>query len=793
MVPVVEGKWTDLVESGMAGATKFGIGQPVRRSEDIRLITGHGRYTDDISAPGQAYGVFVRSPHAHAVLRGLDLGEARAMPGVLGILTAAELAADGVGLLPCDTPLKNRDGSMMALPPRPALAEGRVRHVGDPVALVVAETLDQAKDAAERIAVDYAPLPATVDTAGALAEGAVAVWDDLPGQPVAGNLAFDWELGSREAADAAFASAAHIVALDLVNNRVVASPMETRGCLAEWDAAERRLTFTVSSQGVHSLRDSLADILGLEPESLRVLTGDVGGGFGMKIFLYPEYPAVLAAARRLGRPVKWISERTEAFLSDDHGRDHVTHAELALDAEGVMLAVRTDTIANLGAYLSSFGPFIPTLAGSRMLCGLYRIGSVHVRVRGVYTHTQPVDAYRGAGRPEAAFVLERLVDLAARRLGLSPAELRRRNFIPPSALPYRTATGLVYDSGDFQRNLDDALALADTEGFAARKAASRTAGKLRGLGIATYVEACAGFGSEAAVMRVDRSGGVTVLIGTQSNGQGHETAYQQIVAEHLGVPPERVTVVQGDTDLIATGGGTGGSRSVPIGGAAVGDAALRIQAKAKARAAELMEAAVADVEFVAGRFAIVGTDRSLDLGEIAATAAEDIAFDETGGFKPPASTFPNGAHLCEVEVDPETGGVAVVGYTVVDDFGRVMNPLLVEGQVHGGIGQGLGQALLERTVFDPDTGQLLTATFMDYAMPHARDLPSVAFRFNEVPCKTNPLGLKGAGEAGAIGAPPAVINAVVDALAEFGIEHVDMPATPLAVWQAIRDATAGGP
>ena len=764
---------------------KFGVGQPMRRSEDPRLLTGGGRYTDDVSLPGQAMAFFLRSPHAHAEIRSIDVAAALSAPGVVGIVTEADLAAEDIGPLPCHVPLRNRDGSAMPMPPRPALARDRVRHVGEPVAVVVAETLDQAKDAAELIDVDYADLPAAVGTAAALEPGTPELWPEAPG-----NLCFDWEMGDPAAADAAFSRAATVVALDLVNNRVIANPLEGRACLAVHDAGEGRFTLHVGSQGVHDLKGQLAEeIFHLPADRFRVLTGDVGGAFGMKMFMYPEYVVALYAARRFGRPVKWAAERTEGFVSDDHGRDNVSHGVLALDADGRFLALKVDTIANMGAYLSEFGPFIPTKGGNAMLCGLYRFEAVYSRVRGVFTNTQPVDAYRGAGRPEAAYLLERLVDAAARRLGLSPAEIRRRNFIPPDAMPYRTATGLTYDSGDFARNLDDALRLADWDGIGARRREAHARGRLRGIGLATYVEACAGGPRERAKVTVDRAGRVTVLIGTQTNGQGHETAYKQIVAESLGVAPEAIDVIQGDSDRIATGGGTGGSRSIPVGGASIADAALKIQEKAKIRAGELLEAAARDIAFEDGLFTVVGTDRSLSLSAVAARSADETAFDEAGEFKPPRSTYPNGAHVCEVDIDVETGEPQIVRYTVVDDFGTVLNPLLLAGQVHGGVAQGVGQALHERTVFDAD-GQLLTGSFSDYTMPRADQLPPITFRYNEIPCRTNPLGMKGAGEAGAIGAPPAVINAVVDALAAagLGVEHVDMPATPEVLWRLIRNA-----
>jgi len=767
---------------------KFGIGQPAARVEDERFLTGRGRYLDDVNLPGQAYGVFVRSPHAHARIRGIDLAAARAMPGVLAIYTVDDLAADGIGNLPCLTGVKQRDGKPPVVPPRPALARGFVRHVGDPVVFVVAESKLQAQDAAEQVFIDYEPLPAVVGTAEALAEGAVQVWEQAPG-----NVCIDWETGDARKTAEAFARAERIVTLDLVNNRVVPNPMETRGAIGDVEAGSGRLVLHASCQGVHIIRRALAEhVFHVDERDIRVLCHDVGGGFGMKIFLYPEYVCALYAARKLKRPVKWIADRTEAFLADSHGRDHVTHLELALDREARFLGLKVETVANLGAYLSNYAPFIPTAAGAAMLVGCYTIPTAHVRARGVFTHTAPVDAYRGAGRPEAIYAIERLVDVAARELGLSPVEIRRRNLIPREAMPYTTALGATYDSGDFLRNLEDAVAAARWDEFEARRRAARARGKLRGIGLASYIERCAGGAPEAARVTVDGNGRVTLYVGTQSNGQGHETAFRQIIAERLGLAFEDIEVVQGDSDRIASGGGTMGSRSVPVGGAAVSGAALKVLEQAKRKAAELLEAAAVDVEYADGEFRIAGTDRTIGWREVARAAAPAegaIGFDASETWSPPNPTFPNGVHVCELEIDADTGVVQVVDYTVVDDFGKVINPLLLAGQVHGGVGQGLGQALLERCVYEPESGQLLSASFMDYAMPRADDLPSIRFQINEVPCTTNALGIKGAGEAGAIGAPPAIMNAVVDALVEFGVRHVDMPARPETLWRLIREGS----
>lgn len=764
---------------------KFGVGQPVPRTEDARLLTGGGRYTDDQNRPGQLHAAFVRSPHAAAKIVSIDADAAREMPGVAAVYTVADLDAAGVGPLPCLFALKNRDGSPYVAPPRPALARGAVRHVGDPVAMVVAESLWQARDAAEAVFVDYADRPSTADTGAALDPAAAQVWEQAPG-----NLCFDWEAGDEAAADAGFAKAARVVKLDLVNNRVVPNPLEGRACLA-WIEDDGRSALSVTSQGVHSLRRQLAKNIFRIPESeLRVVTGDVGGGFGMKIFNYPEYVCALFAARALQKPVKWTAERIEGFISDDHGRDHVSHAELALDDHGRFLALKVDTVANLGAYLSTYGPFIPTEAGSSMLAGSYVTPAVYVRVRGAFTHTQPVDAYRGAGRPEAAYLLERLIDCAAREIGLDPAEIRRRNFIPAAAMPHRTSMGQTYDSGDFQQNLDDALALADRAGFADRRRDAAARGKLRGLGLSTYIEACSGGGPEEATVSVMGDGRVVVAIGTQTNGQGHETAYKQILASRFGVAPDRIDVIQGDTDKVAWGSGTGGSRSVPVGGAALAESADRVLTRMRAAAAALLEVAEDAVRFDDGLFRTDGANRTVSFDETAGSggAADAAVFVETARWTPPASTFPNGCHICELEIDPETGVADVVRYTVVDDFGVVINPLLVQGQIHGGVAQGIGQALHEQVVYDPDNGQLLTASFTDYRLPRAADIPNIDIKLNCAPSTTNALGMKGAGEAGAIGAPPAVINALVDALSIYGVRHVDMPATPLKIWRIIQTA-----
>jgi aerobic carbon-monoxide dehydrogenase large subunit len=772
---------------------KFGIGQAVPRTEDLRLLTGRGRYLEDINLPGQAHAAVLRSPHAHARITSIDVAEAAAMPGVIAVLTGRDLAADGIAPLPCMAHVPAKAGTPEpAYPPHPALALDRVRHVGDGVALVVAETAAQARDAVDQILVDYEPLPAVTDPVAALAKGAPEIWPEAPG-----NLNFTWADGDEAATDTAFKAAKRVVALELVNNRVVVASMETRGAIGDWDKAGGGYTLYTSSQGSHLMRDVLTGFIfkDVPADKVRVVTPDVGGGFGMKVFLYAEMVLALWASKRLGRPVKWIADRSGSFLSDSQGRDNVTKAEMALDADSKILAIRVRTIANMGAYLSQFGPYIPTVACKGMQTGVYRVPVGYNEVKAVFTNTVPVDAYRGAGRPEAAYMIERLIDEAGRVTGLGPIEIRRRNMVPPDAMPYTTAMGHTFDSGDFPRLLAEALQDADWDGFEERRAESRRRGLLRGIGLAYYIEVCGGAPSVPAMIRVEPDRTVTVIVGTQSNGQGHETAYAQIVSEHLGVPFEAIRVRQGDTALMAKGSFTGGSRSVPVGGPAAGYAADNAVAKGKEAASELLEAAAADIDYGDGRYTVVGTDRSVDLFAVAeairsgkvklAGGAVELVGD--GEFNPSAPTYPNGCHICEIEVDPDTGAFTIPRYTVVDDFGKVVNPLLLAGQVHGGIGQGLGQALIERTVYDKD-GQLLTASFMDYAMPRADDLPSYAFRWIEIPCTTNPIGMKGSGEAGAIGAPPAAMNALLDALRPAGVIRIDMPATPSIIWQAIRQA-----
>src|SRR6266849_6204302 len=717
--------------TGIAGAevamTQFGIGQPVRRVEDRRFLTGRGHYLDDIVRPRQAQAVMLRSPHAHARIRAIDTKPAEG-PGILAILTGADLAKDGIGTIPCMSGVTNRDKSAMATPPRPAIVEGRVRHVGDTVAVVVAESLAAARDAAERIAVDYEPLPAVVDAAQALEPGRPAVWDEHPG-----NLCFDWEIGDAAAVERAAAGARHRLSLSLVNNRIIVNSMEPRGAIGEYDGGDDSYTLWSSTQGSHFVRNLLAEHVFHVPENrIRVVTPDVGGGFGMKLFVYPEHVLVLWAAKRLRRPVRWIPDRSDAFMTDTQGRDNLTRLDLALDDELRFLGLTVEITANMGAYLSNFAPENPTFAGAVMYSAVYAIPAIHVAVKGVFTNTVPVDAYRGAGRPEAAYAVERLIEAGARRLGVAADELRRRNFISPAAMPHTTPLGLTYDSGDFARNLDDALAAADTGGFAARRAAARARGQYRGIGHAVYIEQSGFPPDEFAELRFDPSGTLTLLMGTQSSGQGHQTAYAQLAAEKLGIAPDKVRVLQGDTAAISFGRGTGGSRSIPVGGASLVQAADKLIAKGRRIAAHQFEAAEADVEFADGVFSVTGTDRRLGIEEVARAAFDptrqapgvEPGFDESGHFTPPQPTFPNGCHACEVEIEPDTGHIEILRYLVVDDFGTVINPLLLRGQVQGGVAQGVGQAMLEHCVFDPETGQLLTGSLTDYCLPRADDLPA---------------------------------------------------------------------
>jgi carbon-monoxide dehydrogenase large subunit len=770
---------------------KFGVGQPVRRFEDQTLITGTGRYTDDIQFDKAAQAYVVRSRVAHANIRKIDTAAARKMPGVLLVLTGDDVKADGLGDVPCHAPLNNKDGSPRHDTPRPALAMAKVRHLGQPVALVVAETLPQAQDAAEAIEIDYETLPAVTDARAALEKGAPQLFDGIPG-----NLVFDWDNDTSDfaATDTAFAKAAHVTTLEMINNRVVVNSMEARNAIGDWDAATGRPVLYTGTQGSHFVRDPLAEaVLKIPKEKLRVITPpNVGGGFGMKAFVYPEQVLVVWAAGKLKRPVRWQSDRSEGFISDNQGRDHFTKAELALSARGKFLGLRVSLIANVGAYLSPMGPFIPTRS-TDLVSGLYTTPAIAINVKGVCTNTVPVCAYRGAGRPEASYLIERLVDAAARELKMTPDRIRRINLIPEKAIPYTSPTKLTFDSGEFEKIMDAAMEQADWNGFKARQRESRKRGKLRGIGMATYTERCGGGFPETASIEF-KGDRVDLVMGNQEYGTGLVTSYKQVVSDRLGIDADRIDVVYGDSDR-SPRGLTGGSRALPVGGSALHEASLKIIGKGKQIAANLLEASAADIEFGGGQFRIVGTDRHADLFDVAKAARDpaklppgmEPGLDTTQVQNPAAATFPNGCHIAEVEIDPDSGITTILRYTIVDDFGDVINPMLLEGQVHGGVVQGIGQALLEETVYDSE-GQLLSGTFMDYAMPRADNLPNFSFTTRNVRCTANPLGIKGAGEAGAIGSPSALINAIVDALHHRGVRHIDMPATPSRVWQALHAA-----
>jgi len=765
---------------------KFGIGQPLKRREDRRFVTGRGSYTDDLLVADQLVGRAVRSPMAHARIDNIDTKDATAVPGVHLVLTAADLAAEGIDAIPC---LARLEGGRIA--DRPVLAVSRVRHVGEAVAFVIAETAAAAEEAAELVEVDYEPLEAVTDVVAAAGTRAPQLFDDAPE-----NRSFVWECGDESATDAAFAEAAHVTRLEIRNNRVAPTAMEPRAILAAY-SAEEGFTATLGTQGVATLQPMFAKLLGEPLERIRLITPDVGGGFGMKTFMYPEYMLAMLAARRLERPVRWTGSRSDSFLGDIHGRDLSTRGEIALDAQSRILAYRIRTKANMGAYCSNFGPAIASIAPKQVVPGPYRIPVLYQHVTGVYSNTQPVDAYRGAGRPEAAYLLERLVDQAGVELGLAPDEIRRRNFVRAEEMPYANAAGATYDSGDFARNMDDAMARAGWTGFPARRRESEARGRLRGIGMAYYVECTLGDPTEEIDLSFTEEGRITVAVGTQSNGQGHETAYAQVLGARLGVDPALIDVHQGDTAEKPTGGGTGGSRSLQMIGNACVAAANAVVERGKALMAALFDAAPEDIRFEDGHFQIDGTNRRLSVLDLAGKARraeglpEEIAggLDLSASYTKSGSTFPNGCHICEVEIDPETGITCILRYTVVDDFGTVINPMLVEGQVHGGVVQGLGQVLGEDVRYSED-GQLLTASFMDYVMPKADDFPFIDFSYNEIPCTTNPLGLKGCGEAGTIGACPAAMNAILDALRPVGVAHLDMPATPMVVWQAIAKAKA---
>ncbi|GMV63894.1 MAG: carbon-monoxide dehydrogenase large subunit [Parvibaculum sp.] len=770
---------------------KFGVGQPARRVEDVRLVSGQGRYTDDISLPGQAYAVMVRSPHAHARIAGIDAEDAKGAPGVIAIYTGRDAEEAGLGVVysPAADMLKNKDGTPIFKTVRNLIARDRVRHVGDLVAMVVAETPAQARDAADLVTVDYEDLPAVADTAGAIADGAPVIWEES-----GSNLAYDWDIGDAEKTEAAMKAAHHVTKLKLVNNRIVVNAMEPRAALGNYEADRDHYTLYTGSQGVHSMRNYIAQYsLKIPVEKLRVVTEDVGGGFGMKTFVYPEYPLVLFASKMVGRPVKWTADRSESFLSDTQGRDHVTEAAVALDKDGKILAVQVSTIANLGAYQSQFGPFIPSLAPRGMHVGVYMVPAMHNRVRAVYTNTVPVDAYRGAGRPEASYVIERLMEKAAHEMNLSPDEIRRRNFVPASAMPLNAAPSLPFDSGDFERNLDDAMKKADVAGFASRRAEVATQGKLLGLGYSYYVERTAAGMTDYARIAVDGKDGIVhVWTGQQTNGQGHETAWTQLISSRLGLDAEKIKVHLGDSDVLPGGAGTGGSKAVYMVSGAISDAGDKLIDKGREIAANELEAAKADIEYRGADgepvFAVAGTDRTIDLFAVARLAEGQADLGELAGdgeYSQKGNTFPNGAHICEIEIDADTGVYRITRFTAVDDFGHILNPMLVAGQVHGGIVQGLGQAMGEHAVYDAN-GQLVTGSFMDYWMPRAADFPDFNVSYNEIPARSNALGVKGAGEAGTVGAPAAFINAMIDALAPYGVEEIDMPVTPVKLWTILQ-------
>jgi carbon-monoxide dehydrogenase large subunit len=777
-----------------------GIGAAVRRKEDHRFITGKGHYTDDVNRPGQCHAYFLRSPHARARIKSVDSKAAAAMPGVLAVLTGSELAADKVGNLICGWMITSKDGSQMKMAPHPALAHGSANHVGDAVAVILAETLAQAKDAAEKVNVDYQVLPAVADPARAQREDAPQIHE-----VAARNTIYQWHLGDAKAVEAAFQAARHVTRLDIINNRLVPNAIEPRAAIGEYDAGSDSLTLWNTSQNPHVARLVISAFVGIAPENrLRVIAPDVGGGFGSKIFIYPEEVVCLWAARRIGRPVKWVAERSEAFLADAHGRDHVTHAEMAFDGDGKITGLRVKTVANLGAYMSTFASSIPTYLYATLLSGQYDIPAIYCEVDAVYTNTVPVDAYRGAGRPEATFVIERLVEVGARELGLDPADLRKKNFI--KNFPHQTPVIMNYDAGDYLASLKKALELADYDGFGKRKRESGRHGKLRGIGLSTYIEACGiapsqavgslgcGVGLwESAEARVNPTGSVEILTGCHQHGQGHETTFAQVVSERLGIPLDNVSIVHGDTDKVQFGMGTYGSRSGAVGISALVKALDKVEAKAKKVAAQMLEAAEGDIVFRDGKFTVAGTDKSAAWGEVALNAyiAHKFAgqelepgLKESAFYDPTNFTFPAGCHVCEIEVDPQTGESEIVAWTAVDDFGTVINPMIVEGQVHGGIAQGVGQALLEHAVYDKD-GQLVTGSLMDYCMPRAQDLPTLKVDMTTTKSPSNPLGIKGCGEAGAIAAPVAVINAITHAI---GTEQLEMPATAQAVWQALQKA-----
>jgi carbon-monoxide dehydrogenase large subunit len=777
------------IQDNVNARSQYAIGRPVLRKEDATLLRGQGRYTDDISLNGQAHAYILRSRHAHGRIRSIDIAKAKAMPGVLGVYTGADLKA--YGTLQSALPFKNRDGSEMKKPGRPALPTDKVRFVGDPIACVVAETLLQAKDAAEAIEVDIEPLPVVTQPEDAVRPGAPAIFDDVPG-----NVALDFHYGDSEKVAAAFARAAHTVKLRLVNNRLIVNAIEPRAAIASYDRASERFTLYSVSQGVMGLKAGLVNVMKVAPDRMRVVTGNVGGSFGMKAQVYPEYVCILHAARELGRPVKWTDERSTSFVSDNHGRDHVQTAELALDSEGHFLAVRLTGYGNLGGFQGAMAPQPPTLNIVRNVASLYRTPLLEVSTKCVFTNTTFVSPYRGAGRPEGNYFMERLIDYAAAETGFDRIELRRKNQIRRSDIPYKAASGATYDSGDFPAILRQALEAADWKGFGKRRRESKRRGRLRGIGVGCYLEVTAPASKEMGGISFDPDGGITIRTGTLDYGQGHATPFAQVLCERLGVPFEKVRLLQGDSDELLAGGGTGGSRSMMNSGQAIVEAADKVIEQGRQIASHALEAAASDIEFRDGRFVVAGTDRSIGIMELAdklrtgalklppdAPQSLDVKHVSDGA----PSAYPNGCHVCEVEIDPDTGEIEIVKYTAVNDFGTIINPMLVDGQTHGGVVQGIGQTLLEHTVYD-EQGQLLTGSYLDYAMPRAHHVPDFAVYSHPVPARTNPLGVKGCGEAGCAGSLTSIMNAVVDALSVYGIKHIDMPATPQRVWRAIQDA-----
>ncbi len=769
----------------------FGIGQPVRRVEDRRFLTGRARYVDDVDLPRQAYGALVLSPHAHARITRVDVARAAAAPGVISVLTGADAVRDKLGGIPPNAMPEDMGGPKGYRTFRPVLVADKVRHVGERVAFVVGETPAQAREAAELVEVDYEPLRAAPAVEDAVKDGAQKIWEDW-----ANNVSFTLMMGKKDATDAVFASARHVVSLSLVNNRLSANALEPRGAIGDYNPADDTYTLYTSTQNPHGVRTVIAQAVFRLPETkVRVIAYDVGGGFGMKGDTYPEEALVLWASRRCGRPVKWIQTRSEGLLNDDHGRDQVVQGEMALDENGKILAIRAQALHALGAYVVG-AAIVPVIYSLKLIPSAYAVPAVHVTSRAVFTNTAPTGPYRGAGRPEAVYLTERLLDRAAAVIGIDPVEIRRRNFIAPEAMPYTTPTGFVYDSGEFGATMDRCLDLADWKGFAARRAASEKLGKRRGRALSYYIEDCGVF-NDRMELRFDPSGNVTIVAGTFSHGQGHATTYAQMVSDWLGVPFENIRLVQGDTNQVAFGRGTYASRSVMIGGSALKAAADALVEKARPLAAHLMEAAPADVVFKDGKFGVVGTDRAMPLIDVAKAFYRPvglpkqfgIGLEASGAYSADPQNFPNGAHACEVEVDPDTGETTIDRYVVVDDVGRVINPLICEGQIQGGLAQGIGQALFEHVVYDRESGQLMSSTFADYCMPRSDHLPPFTTDFHDVPCRTNPLGVKGVGEAGSVGAPPTVINAILDALRPLGVDHIDMPATPARIWESVQRAS----